>query len=147
MKDKKSFITLTTALLIIIIDQLTKFFVSKNMPINSSIPFIKNILHITYIQNRGAGFGLFQGQQLILIWISVIVIGIIFYYYDKIPADKSVQLAVGLILGGTIGNLMDRIRLSYVIDFIDFRIWPAFNIADSCITIGVILLIIYLVKK
>jgi len=147
MKDKKAFIVFITTLLIIIIDQLTKLIISKNISINYSIPVIKNIFHITYIQNMGAGFGLFQGQQFILIWISIIVIGIIFYYYDKLPANKSIYLSIGLILSGTISNLIDRIRLNYVVDFIDFRIWPAFNIADSCITVGAILLIVYLIKK
>ena len=83
-----------------------------------------------------------------MIFISIIVIGIIFYYFDRIKEkEKLLQVLVGFILGGTIGNLIDRVAYSYVIDFLDFRIWPVFNLADSFVCIGVIVLIIYLWKK
>ncbi len=67
--------------------------------------------------------------------------------YEKIPKQRSIQFYVGLLLGGTIGNLIDRLRLSYVIDFIDLKIWPSFNLADAAITVGVIGLIIYFIRK
>ena len=109
---------------------------------------IKDILPISYTRNTGAGFGLFQDSAVLLIWVSIIVVGIIFYLYDRIPVkEKLVQLSTGLILGGTIGNLVDRIRLGYVVDFIDLNIWPSFNIADAAITIGAIGLIIYFLRK
>lgn len=135
-EKKKLILFSIAAVLIILLDQLMKIFV------------VKEVIPISYSTNTGAGFGLFQDSVKILIWISVFVVGLIVYYYDKIPVkEKLIQAAVGLILGGTIGNLIDRIRLGYVIDFIDLRIWPSFNIADSAITVGVIGLIIYLVKK
>ena len=127
---------------IILIDQITKFLIKRYFLVNQSLFIIDNIFYFTYLQNTGSGFGLFKNSTLLLIWISVIVIGLILYFYGKLP-----KIASALILGGTIGNLIDRVFLGYVIDFIDFRIWPAFNIADSCLTIGVILLLISFMKK
>jgi len=88
-----------------------------------------------------------KGMNLLLIWVSIIVIGAILYNYNKIPKDKVPQTAFALIIGGAIGNLIDRIVIGKVKDFIDFRVWPAFNIADSAISIGAVLLIIYYWKK
>ena len=146
---KNKYVTIfSTALIIILIDQLTKFLIKTNFHLNQSLPLIKNIFHLTYNHNYGAGFGILQQQTLILIFISIIVIGVILYYFDKIKEkEKLLQVLVGFILGGTIGNLIDRATYGFVIDFLDFRIWPVFNIADSFATIGVIGLIIYLWKK
>ncbi|GAJ17757.1 unnamed protein product, partial [marine sediment metagenome] len=83
----------------------------------------------------------------LLLWFAIIVVGVILYLYDKIPDETQIQIFTALILGGTLGNLIDRIKFGYVIDFLDFQIWPAFNLADSAITIGVIGLIIYLIRK
>jgi len=117
------------------------------MALHQSIPLINNILHLTYIQNTGAGFGILKGSNTTLIFISLIIIGIILFYFDRIIKEKPTHIPVALILGGAVGNLIDRIFLGHVIDFVDFRIWPAFNIADSAITIGALLLIIYFWKK
>ena len=138
----------STALIIILFDQITKFLIRINFQLNETFPIIKNIFRLTYIHNFGAGFGILQQQKWILIFISLIVIGVIFYYFDRIK-DKEIllQVLVGFVLGGTIGNLIDRIIYGFVIDFIDFRIWPIFNVADSFVTIGVIGLIIYLWGK
>jgi signal peptidase II len=134
------------AVLIILLDQASKYFIKK-MPLHSSIAVINNLLYITYIQNTGAGFGLFRGTNLILIFVSLIIIGIILFYFDRIVKDPKTHLPAALILGGAVGNLIDRIFLGHVVDFIDFRIWPAFNIADSSITIAVLWLCIYFWKK
>jgi signal peptidase II len=83
----------------------------------------------------------------LLIWISLMVIGAILYNYEKIPKENIPQISFALITGGAIGNLISRIFYGYVIDFIDFRVWPAFNIADSAITIGAVMLVIYFWKK
>lgn len=129
---KKQYIIFITAFFVIVLDQLTKFFVQD-------MPFI--------VRNTGAVFGILTSQTDMLIWISFLVIGGIFFYYDRIPENKLVMLSVGLLLGGTIGNLIDRIRLGYVIDFIDLKFWPSFNIADSAVSVGAVILIIYLMKN
>ena len=146
---RNKYITIfSTALIIILIDQITKFLIKINFQLNQSLPLIKNIFHLTYIRNFGAGFGILQQQKWILIFISIIVIGVIFYYLDRIKdKEKFLQVIVGLVLGGTIGNLIDRVAYGFVVDFLDFRIWPVFNFADSFVTIGVIGLIIYLWKS
>ena len=147
MKNKY-IIIFSTALIIILIDQITKFLIKTSFQLKQSIPLIKNIFHLTYIRNFGAGFGILQQQKWILVFISIIVIGVIFYYLDKIKdKEKFLQIIVGLVLGGTIGNLIDRLAYGFVVDFLDFRIWPVFNFADSFVTIGVIGLIIYLWKS
>ncbi len=148
MENKKILVISLTALLIVFFDQLTKFLITKNLKISQSLPIVNNIFHLTFVKNTGAGFGILKGYNVFLILISLIVIGVIFYYFRKI-GDKEyfLQLIVGFILGGTIGNLIDRIRLGYVIDFLDFRIWPVFNVADSFVTVGIIGLMIYLWKK
>ena len=147
MKNKY-LIIFSTALIVIFIDQITKFLITSNFQLHQSIAIIKNIFYFTFIQNTGAGFGILKNQQWILIWISIFIFGIILYNLDKIKENQRLlQVLVGFILGGTIGNLIDRIFFGYVIDFLDFRIWPIFNFADSFITIGVIGLIIYLWDK
>ena len=146
--ERKYNVVFSTALIIILIDQLSKFFVRTNFQLNQSIPIINNIFHLTYINNTGAGFGILKSQALILIFISVAVIGIILYNFDKIKNNETLlQILAGFVLGGTIGNLIDRLAYGHVIDFLDFQIWPIFNFADSFVTIGVIGLIIYLWKK
>ncbi|MDP7180267.1 MAG: signal peptidase II [Candidatus Woesearchaeota archaeon] len=144
-KSGKAKFVFFSALIVLVLDQITKYFVSVN--ITGPIPVILGVFHLVFIKNTGAGFGLFKGQQGLLIFISVFVVGLILYYYNKIPAKGYVPLSVGLLLGGTIGNLIDRIRLGYVIDFLDFRIWPSFNVADSAITVGAIMLMVYFMKK
>ena len=146
MKTKTSLFFIIT-ILVIVLDQITKNIVSLNMKVSQSIPLIKNVLHLTYIQNTGAAFGILQNTNTLLIFISLFVIGGILFYHDKIPKDKLNQVCFALILGGAIGNLIDRIKLGFVIDFIDFRIWPSFNLADSALTIGVIWLVFYYWRK
>ena len=146
---KNKYITIfSLTIIIILIDQITKFLIKTNFKLNESLPLIKNIFHLTHIHNFGAGFGILQQQKWILVFISIIVIGVIFYYFERIKEKEILlQVLVGFILGGTIGNLIDRLSYGFVIDFIDFRIWPIFNFADSFVTLGVIGLIIYLWKN
>lgn len=142
---QKNLLFFGLALIIIIFDQLTKFLVKSRLSFSESIPVIKNIFHFTLIKNFGVGFGLFNAPaaRWILIILTIIIIGIILYYYKKIPEQYLPVISTSLILGGAVGNLIDRFLLGFVVDFLDFRIWPAFNVADSAITIGVIGLIIY----
>lgn len=146
--NKKHITIFSISLIIILLDQLTKYLVRQNIQLNESLPIIKNVLHLTYITNTGSAFGLFKGLNSFFVILSFVVICGIFYFSKKIKNSENVmQFAIGLLLGGTIGNLIDRLVFGAVIDFIDFRIWPVFNIADSSVTISIILLIILLWKK
>ena len=142
---QKNLIFFGLALLVVILDQLTKFLITSKLTFAESIPVIKNFFYLTLIKNFGIGFGLINtpAARWILITITIIIICIILYYYKNIPNQLLPIISTSLILGGAIGNLIDRLLFGFVIDFIDFQLWPAFNIADSAVTIGVIGLIIY----
>ena len=127
-----------TALFILISDQITKLIIVRNFYLNESLPIINNIFHLTYVKNFGAAFGILTNRRLFFILITILVIiALLILYYQAQERGIMVNLALGLGLGGAIGNLIDRVRLGYVIDFLDFRIWPVFNIADSAIVVGV----------
>jgi signal peptidase II len=130
---------------IIIIDQWVKNLITEHFKINESIPVIEDVFHMTYVQNSGAGFGLLSGHNNLFIIINIIIIIslIIYRYYHRAPFP---DLPLGLIIGGAVGNIVDRLRWGYVIDFLDFRIWPVFNLADTSIVLGVALFIIYFWK-
>jgi signal peptidase II len=129
-----------TTLVIIGLDRLSKIFFSGILDINESLIVFKNILHFTLVHNTGIAFGLFKDSGSVFIIIPLILTGLlvynIYYYRNSEHLTKTYIVAFSLILGGAIGNLIDRITLGYVIDFIDFRIWPVFNLADSAIFIG-----------
>ena len=123
-------------------DQLTKLAITAALQPGQSLPLLAPILHLTYVQNTGAAFGLFKGQQPLFVILSCLVIGVIIWELrTKRARDAAALWGCGLVLGGAVGNLIDRLRLGYVIDFIDLRVWPVFNVGDSAITIGVCLLV------
>ena len=135
---------------IVVLDQTTKLIIKNNLGLSQSKPLIKNILHFTYVTNSGSAFGWFKDFNFLLIIFSFCVISAIFYFYVWVKIKNNQmpqQIAAGLLLGGTIGNLIDRVFYGYVIDFIDFRIWPVFNIADIAVTTSVIILLFYIWKK
>jgi len=138
------------ASLVIIIDRFAKFLVFNNLLEGQSIGVVPKIFHITLVLNTGAAFGLFKEKNQFFIVSSFIVAALIFLYviFDK-EKDIFKLSALGLILGGAIGNLIDRVLFGYIIDFLDFRVWPVFNIADSAITVGSVLLLLrlFLPKK
>ena len=148
MKSKKLFVVFLSAVIVIFLDQLTKFIITNTLELNQSIPIIKNIFHLTYITNTGSVFGILKGWQLPLIFFSVAVIGAVLYYLSEIKEKETfLQLFAGFIIGAAAGNLIDRVVFGHVIDFLDFRIWPVFNIADSFITVSVIFLVVYFWKR
>ena len=130
------------AILILSLDQLTKILATNNLLLNQSLPVIKNIFHLSLIHNRGAAFGILKNQIPLFIFTSLSAITlIIFNLKDERYRKLNIySLSLGLILSGALGNFIDRLFFGYVIDFLDFRIWPVFNVADSAITIGAILL-------
>lgn len=132
----------------LIIDVISKLVVSNLMNVNDSILIIKDFFHITYVRNTGAAWSIFSGETLGLIIVSLIIISFIIYYILKNkPKSRMEKIGYAMILGGALGNLLDRIIYGYVIDFFDFYIcgysYPIFNLADSFIFVGVVLLIIY----
>jgi signal peptidase II len=133
-------------IIILILDQWIKNIINNNLYVSQSIPVINNIFHITYVKNTGAGFGIFSGLKNLLIIITIIIGIFLLIYRYKQDKNLVLDLAVGFILGGASGNFVDRIRWGYVIDYLDFRIWPVFNLADTSIVVGVGLLFIYLWK-
>ncbi len=128
-------------------DQIVKLAVRIYMQEGSSVSLINGFLDIAFVKNYGAGFGILQGHAQLLAWFSLIVVGLIMYFYDRIPETKNKGLGVGLAVGGTISNFSDRIFLGYVVDFIDFSFWPVFNIGDIGITLGAVFLIAAFLKS
>jgi len=138
-----------TAVLVLLFDQISKYLVAARLPVGQSIeiaPWLAPVVRMTHVTNTGAAFGLFRGGGNFFIAITVIVIVAIIFYYRQIPAGQFLmRLALGLQLGGAIGNLVDRLRQGFVVDFIDLNFWPlqnwaVFNLADSSLVTGVILL-------
>ncbi|WP_182188184.1 signal peptidase II [Pectinatus frisingensis] len=133
---------------IIIVDQLVKFYVQATMLPGMSFPVIKNIFSITYIQNAGAAFGILEHQRFFFIVATLFILfGSVYFYPYLKKQPSSIRLGCALLLGGAVGNLIDRIRLGIVVDFFDFHIWPIFNIADIAIVSGVIIIMYYILTK
>jgi signal peptidase II len=140
----RSGVLFLVALLVVVADQLSKIWIRSSLSVGQS-RFEVGFFRLTHIHNTGAAFGLFQGQSVPLTIVALIGIAVFlvytlviyrrFSFLDNMPN----RVALGLILGGTVGNLIDRLRFGYVTDFIDFTLWPAFNLADSAVTVGVIL--------
>lgn len=124
---------------IIILDQLTKQLVASTMEPGQSVTLVRNFLYITYVRNPGAAFGMFPYQTAFFITITLVVAVLILYYYRFLSEEQRwMRLGLSLQLGGALGNLIDRVASAYVIDFINFSIWPpVFNVADAAIVIGI----------
>ncbi|MBQ2975610.1 MAG: signal peptidase II [Phascolarctobacterium sp.] len=130
------------ALLVVIFDQLTKYYVVENFYLGESVSVIENIFHWTYILNPGAAFGMLEGSRWFFVMIAVGGLGGIWYMKDEInEGGWMMQYGAALFGGGAIGNLIDRARSGLVIDFFDFRIWPVFNVADIAICVGVAMIL------
>lgn len=134
-------------------DQGSKIYVEQNIPLYHSIEVWKNFFHITHVRNTGVAFGFLAGPDSVVLpilfaLISMLAIGFIGYLYVVTPEGRMEQwVALALLLSGALGNLIDRLRLGEVIDFLDIHWyalhWPAFNVADSCITVGIGLLVAF----
>jgi len=143
--------------LVAMFDQITKVIILKNIPIHHSIDVIPRFFSITHIHNPGGAFGFMAHQNsnvrnLLFLFLSSLAVGLVFYFYKNTPKTHPfLATGLALIFGGAIGNLIDRIRFGKVVDFLDFYIgayhWPAFNIADSAITVGIIVFIFHILFK
>lgn len=121
-----------------LIDQAGKEIASQYLRSGESVPVLEGVFHLTLVHNPGAVFGLFGGMNTFLIFSSAVFLFLMFFYLPRMErAYPKFYLPAGLIAGGAAGNIADRLRFGYVIDFLDFRVWPVFNIADAAITIGV----------
>lgn len=125
---------------VLALDQLTKLLVTQKFFLYQSIPLIKGVFHLTLVHNRGAAFGLFRYQTQLFIYAALLAVVLICLNLKKSGQGFLRKTALAFIAAGALGNLIDRVRFGYVIDFLDFRVWPVFNVADSAITIGVVLL-------
>ncbi len=121
----------------VMLDQISKFIIRSNMNYGESIPST-GLFRITYVKNTGSAFGMLQDQTTWLILASIIAIVVLLFLYRGLNTNGTlIRIMISLQIGGAIGNLADRIRIGYVVDFIDIGLWPVFNIADSTITIGI----------
>lgn len=130
-----------TSVVVVACDQAAKWAAQAWLaPRHASIPLIPGLLQLTYVNNTGAAFGLLRGHSSLFIVLAVAIAAWLVTELAQRTHPPASRLALGLILGGAVGNLIDRLRVGFVIDFIDLRVWPVFNLADSAITIGVMLL-------
>jgi signal peptidase II len=147
---KWAFVTVVAAG-VLVADQLTKWWIRDALALYESIPVLESIFHITYVRNTGGAFSFLAGTHdafrvPFFLAASAIAIGVLAYFLSQVPpADRLLLFALSGVLGGALGNLIDRVTLGHVTDFIDVqfrgRHWPAFNVADSFISIGVIILL------
>lgn len=138
------------AVAVVIADQILKYLVSANMSIGESFPLIPKILNVYYITNSGASFGILKDHRWIFMTVSsitIILISILFIYIIKTKKYPLLQIAIALLLGGAIGNMIDRVANGFVVDFLEFAFvnFAIFNLADTCITIGSAVLCIYII--
>ncbi|NJP06630.1 MAG: signal peptidase II [Chloroflexaceae bacterium] len=147
--QRRWLIPASVALFLILIDQISKAWIVAALgprPLTGQIPLLGESIRFVYIHNTGVAFSLFQGMPTLLTVIAILIsIGAVYVYAMHLPNEQVlVQISIGLIIGGALGNLIDRVRLGYVVDFIQVGWWPVFNLADSGITIGTLLLAGYL---
>ena len=145
--ELRDFIPVGIAALVVIIDQLTKLWIMTNFGLHEQQNVISGFFNLVYVTNTGAAFGFLAGskswlRQVFFVGVAVVALGVIVYAYGHLKRQGRIFVyALGLIGGGAIGNLIDRLRFGSVVDFLDFYFgsyhWPAFNAADSAITVGV----------
>lgn len=144
--------TIIISIILLCIDQISKLLVVNLLTKTDSITIIKNFFYLTYINNDGAAFSILVGKRIFLILIAVLVIVMLIRYIKKNNIQNKLELvSISLIIGGSLGNLMDRVIRGYVIDFLDFKLFnynfPIFNLADTFIVIGVFLLLLKEIRK
>lgn len=136
-------IVFIVSLLVLIVDQLTKNLAITHLA-TAPVEIIKGIFNLTLVQNRGAAFGIMQnGKWFFLFGTPIIILAIIAFIVFNKRKSSLANISLALIIGGAVGNYVDRIKYGYVIDFFDFKVWPVFNVADSCVVVGTILFAFY----
>jgi signal peptidase II len=132
---------------VIILDQLTKFFIARNLTPNHPVDVIRGIFSLTLVHNRGAAFGILKNQVPFFIFTSLCAVALMYSELKNNKHRALYSVSLSLVLAGALGNLIDRVLFGYVVDFLDFHIWPVFNIADSAITVGAVLLGLSLLRN
>lgn len=123
------------------LDQAVKYAVATNMQVGQSIPVIDGLFHLTYVLNQGAAFSILQGQRWFFVLATLaVMVGVLWLLRDVPKTDRLMRFSLSLFCGGALGNFTDRLLRGAVVDLFDFRVFPVFNVADSCIVVGVILL-------
>lgn len=146
-KNKMPFVALLIAAVIVLADQLIKFFVLNELKPIGTVKVIDGVFNLTYVENRGVAFGIFQDMRWVFVAVTCILLFlIIFYMFRKRPKGKLFYICAGMIIGGGVGNLIDRLVHGYVVDYLAVSFFPPVcNFADYCITIGVFILVIYVI--
>jgi signal peptidase II len=135
-----------TALGVALFDQATKLLAASHLPVGASVPLAGGLVHIEPTRNPGGAFGVLQAYGGLITFVTALVVLLIVLAHRRgLDLPRLGWFALALQLGGAVGNLVDRIRLGYVYDFISLRVWPVFNLADSAITVGIVMLLYYLV--
>jgi signal peptidase II len=144
-KTTRGLLLLIIALVVIGLDQLTKYLVRANMELGQSIPK-EGLFRLTYITNTGGAFGILANQAFLLALVAILGVCVFLFYLRYIPLQSTLlKVGLGLAFGGGVGNLVDRLRFGgKVTDFIDIGPWPVFNVADSCLVVGTIIIAFYL---
>ncbi|MGI6406799.1 MAG: signal peptidase II [Syntrophaceticus sp.] len=141
-------IFLFTVFMALLIDQFTKGMIVNQMEPGESVPVISQIFHITYVRNPGGAFGILAHKTEIFVVMAVLFIILVSILPIYFPGrNLKMSCALGILTGGVMGNLLDRLRTGYVVDFLDFMVWPIFNAADICIFTGAIFLFVFIMKK
>ncbi len=156
LKNKYVCLVLVAAT-VVFADQLTKAIVLNNLPLYQSLTIIPGLFDITHIRNPGGAFGFLAGsgpgvRKLVFVFVSLMALVLIFWFYLETPSThRFLAAGFAMIFGGAVGNLIDRIRLGEVVDFLDVYVgkyhWPAFNVADSAIVVGIGIFLLHLVLK
>ena len=139
-----SWLFYVAAALVIVLDQITKRVVMTTFLPGESRIVVPHVFWLTYVQNHRGAFGLFGGHPLFMAAIALGVVILFYTWYRQDGANAPTHIIFGLILGGAIGNIIDRLRFGYVVDFFDLHWWPVFNVADSAISVGIISLLLLL---
>lgn len=130
-------------LLLILLDQASKWWIQWNLIPGQSVPVVPGVLHLTLSFNSGIAFGLFPQFGEVFLWLSLAIVTVVFVVYLSLPAPSAWTTAIAsLLAGGALGNVIDRLRLGHVVDFIDFRVFPVFNLADTAVTCATVLWIV-----
>jgi signal peptidase II len=143
--DKNKVLFVFVSGFVVLLDQLSKYFARQYLT-KRSITIVDKFISLTFVKNEGAVFGLFQGSRVLFIILSFLAIIFISAFVLKAKLPLFLSIPISFVYGGVAGNLLDRIFLGYVTDFIYLNHWPVFNIADSMIDIGIVLIIFYMVK-